>query len=105
MAIDLPGLSSINAGTRSKVGGNTASPKDAVADNPSAKNTQTQPETVKFSSEAQMLSKLEDQLGQLPDTNQERLASIKQAIQNGSFSVNPERIAEKLTSLEGRLFS
>jgi negative regulator of flagellin synthesis FlgM len=106
MAINLTGLSSsVNAGTRSKASDSSANTQQGLADKLPASTAQNQPETVKLSSEAQMLNKLEEQLTKLPDANQERIANIKQSIENGTFSINAERIAEKLTSLEGQLFS
>lgn len=106
MAInDLTGLSSVNAGARSKANSNLASAGNAAAGKQPATSAPAPAETVKFSSAAQMLSKLEEQLPQLPDTDEDRIASIKQAIADGTFSVNPERIATKLTSLEDQLFS
>ncbi|MEH6470268.1 MAG: flagellar biosynthesis anti-sigma factor FlgM [Halopseudomonas sp.] len=103
MAIDLTGLSSVNAGTRSKASTNVASARSGAAEKQPAA-AQTQPETVKLSSEAQMLNKLEEQVAQLPDTDESRIASIKQAVEDGSYSIDPERIASKLTSLEDQLF-
>ncbi len=104
MAIDLTGLPSLNAGTRNKVSSNATSNRgDAGANSPAA-STAPQPETVKLSSQAQMLSKLEERVGQLPEIDESRVASIKQSIEEGSFSIDPERIATKLTALEGRLF-
>lgn len=106
MAINLNGLASMNAGARSKVSDASATVQQGAAEKQSATTAaQNQPTTVKLSSEAQMLSKLEDQLAQLPDADEDRIASIKQAIANGTFSVNPERIASKLASLEDQLFS
>ena len=104
MAIDLNGLSSVNTGTRTKVGNNATSSRGESAGKTPVANAQPQPETVKLSSEAQTLSKLEESVAQLPDVDEAKVASIKQAIEEGSFAVDPERIAAKLTSLEGRLF-
>lgn len=106
MAINFNGLSSASAGTRSKVSDSPASVQQGAAEKqPAITAAQNQPATVKLSSEAQMLSKLEDQLAQLPDADDDRIATIKQAIATGTFSVNPERIAAKLISLEDQLFN
>ncbi|MEH6651585.1 MAG: flagellar biosynthesis anti-sigma factor FlgM [Motiliproteus sp.] len=105
MAIDLSGLSSINAGTRSKVGTNTTNERsEPSGSKTAATSTPSQPETVKLSDQAQTLGKLEEKVSQLPDIDESRVASIRQAIDDGSFSIDPERIAGKLTSLEGSLF-
>ncbi|MFT6916889.1 MAG: negative regulator of flagellin synthesis FlgM [Motiliproteus sp.] len=106
MAINFSGLSSANTDTRSKVSdSSTTSAQQSVADKqPAITATDHQTATVKLSSEAQLLNKLEEQLTQLPDADEGRIATIKQAIANGTFSVNQEQIAAKLTSLEEQLF-
>ena len=106
MAInDLTGLSSVNAGTLGKASSNVAGARDGVTEKQPAATAKTQPETVRLSPQAQMLNKLEEQVAQLPDADADRVSSIKQAIQDGTFSINPERIATKLASLEDQLFS
>ncbi len=106
MAInDLTGLSSVHAGARSKASSHSPGAGTAASGQQPATNAPNPAETVKFSSEAQMLNKLEEQLSELPDTNEGRIASIKQAIADGTFSINPERIATKLASLEEQLFN
>ncbi len=105
MAIDITGLTSINAGSRSKASDSALNSRSgADAGKSTAASAQPQPETVKLSNEAQSLNKLEETLSQLPDIDEGRIASIKQAIDEGSFTIDPERIADKLASLEGRLF-
>lgn len=107
MAIEIAGQLSANASTRNKVSNSASNNHNsdaAVVKNPAATSTQPQPETVKLSDQAQTLSKLEESVAQLPDIDEGRIASIKQAIDDGSYAIDPERIAAKLTSLEDRLF-
>ncbi|MFT5722690.1 MAG: negative regulator of flagellin synthesis FlgM [Motiliproteus sp.] len=106
MAINFNGLSSANTDTRSKVSDASASVQQGVAETqPAITAAHNQAATVQLSSEAQLLNKLEDQLAQQPDADEDRIATIKQAIANGTFSVNQEQIAAKLTSLEDQLFN
>ena len=104
MAIDLTGLSSTpSTNTRSKLEGpgqsNSGKNQQEVSDNAA------QPGTVKFSNEAQSLQKLEEQVGQLPDVNSERVESIKKAIEDGSYGIDAERLATKILDLEGQIYS
>ncbi|HEY5717047.1 MAG TPA: flagellar biosynthesis anti-sigma factor FlgM [Motiliproteus sp.] len=103
MAIDLSGLSSRPTTSGSHRVGN------ASADVSSKANKQEAPssapaETVKLSAEAQTLRKLEEQVAQLPDVDTDRVARIKQAIDDGAYKIDPERVAAKLLQLEDQLF-
>lgn len=51
---------------------------------------------VVLSQEAQSLGRLEDKINALPEVNSERVAEIRQAIAEGRFQINAERIAENL---------
>lgn len=51
---------------------------------------------VVLSQEAQSLGRLEDRINALPEVNSERVAEIRQAIAEGRFQINAERIAENL---------
>jgi negative regulator of flagellin synthesis FlgM len=57
-------------------------------------------DNVVLSSEAQNLVKLQAKISSLPDANLERVATIKQAIAEGRFEINPERIAENMIKQE-----
>jgi negative regulator of flagellin synthesis FlgM len=62
----------------------TATPEPSSKDN------------VVLSSEAQNLVRLQAKISSLPDVNLDRVAAIKQAIAEGRFEINPERIAENM---------
>ena len=66
----------------------TAAPVETAA--PSTKDN------VVLSSEAQNLVRLQAKISSLPDVNLDRVAAIKQAIAEGRFEINPERIAENM---------
>ncbi len=104
MAIEFNGLSPLNTGSRSKVSDSSTSSRSESTAGQKPAAASTQPETVKLSNQAQTLSKLEENVAQLPDIDEGRIASIKQAIDDGSFTIDPERIAGKLASLEDKLF-
>ena len=53
-------------------------------------------DNVVLSAEAQNLSRLQSKLNDLPDVNLERVAAIRQAIAEGRFEIDPERIAENM---------
>lgn len=55
---------------------------------------------VSLTPEAKQLRDLESQVAKLPEVDSNRVNDIKAQLANGSFEVNPERIAEKMMSLE-----
>ncbi|UTA49455.1 flagellar biosynthesis anti-sigma factor FlgM [Simiduia sp. 21SJ11W-1] len=58
-------------------------------------------DNVQLSTEAQRLQKLEENIAQAPEVNEERVAQLKAAIADGSYSVNADRLADKILSSEG----
>ncbi|AHG40199.1 anti-sigma-28 factor FlgM [Pseudomonas syringae CC1557] len=57
-------------------------------------------ETFSLSSEAQQLHKITDKLNDLPTVNSARVAELKQAIADGSYKVDSNRVASKLLNFE-----
>jgi len=99
MAIDLTGLSSTpSTTTRSKLEGPGQSQSGKSQQDVS--DTTSQAGTVTLSSEAQSLQKLEEQVGQLPDVNSERVESIRKAIEDGSYNIDAERLAASMIDFE-----
>jgi negative regulator of flagellin synthesis FlgM len=59
-------------------------------------NSAASGDSVVLSSEAQTLNRLEAQINASPEVDAARVAAIKEAIANGSFEINSERIAERM---------
>ncbi len=63
---------------------------------------QTRQEVV-LSKEAQSMGRLQDKISSLPEVNSERVAEIRQAISEGRFQINAERIAENMLNQDDLL--
>lgn len=58
---------------------------------------------VKFSATVQQLSSLRDELASLKDIDMAKVDEIRQAISDGSYEIDANKIAESLLSLESEL--
>ena len=58
---------------------------------------------VSLTGEALQLKELEAEIANQPVVDSQRVAAIRTAIEDGTFTVNPERIADKMLSLEQAL--
>ena len=67
---------------------------------PSAAKTVAAGEGVRITDSARQLAALEQAIRTLPDVDEARVAAIRSAIENGTYEVSPDRIADKLMRLE-----
>ena len=106
MTIDINNLTStLSGGTKAK-GNAVADATKSGGPSNNADNNQPAASTdgsVNLSDQAQTLSKLESQIKQLPDVEAEKVERIKQAISNGEFEINADRLASKISQLESGL--
>jgi negative regulator of flagellin synthesis FlgM len=102
MVIDFNRLNSGTAVSGTTRTGNTkeTGKTDATVATVASEKTSSTGESVKLSSEAQQLQKITDKLGDLPTVNSARVAELKQAIADGSYKVDSNRVASKLLNFE-----
>jgi negative regulator of flagellin synthesis FlgM len=58
---------------------------------------------VQITGTARQLADLEQKVRDLPAVNSERVSQLRSAIEQGTYTVRPEHIANQLMSLEGDL--
>ena len=75
----------------------------------SADNQQTVPEQksapassagIELSSQAQLLSRLEAEISELPEIDQERVENIRNALNNGTFDIDNSSLAQNILDFE-----
>ncbi len=57
-------------------------------------------DTVSLTDTAARMRSLENTVATMPVVDSQRVAEIKQAIMDGTYEINPERIAEKMLDME-----
>jgi len=58
-------------------------------------------DSVEFSATAQQLSSLQDELASISTVDMGKVDEIRQAISNGSYKIDAQKIADSLLALEG----
>ena len=80
--------------------------KEKSSDNSSSSvesSSRTVSDSVEFSAAAQQLSSLQDELASIDAVDIGKVDEIRQAISNGSYKIDTQKIAESLLALEGEL--
>lgn len=78
--------------------------KDKSSDASSASidsSSRTVSDTVELSTAAQQLASLQDDLASIGAVDMGKVDEIKQAISNGSYKIDTQKIADSLLALEG----
>ena len=94
---DLPtGLAGVGSGSTDKATGASATQAQTPTQ-PGASNTSAE---VEITSAAQLLSSVEQQLANVPEVNQSRVADISQALSDDSYQIDSGRIADGLLAAQ-----
>ena len=80
-------------------------PQDAVSGGPSSDTSKDGSQNVQITGTARQLSDLDQKVRSLPDVNEEKVAALRSAIEQGTYQVRPQHIADQLMSLERTLGS
>lgn len=57
---------------------------------------QPEPDRLELSIQSREISQLDEMIRSTPDVREERIAEVRQAIENGTYNVKAEKIAEKI---------
>ncbi|AOY87866.1 flagellar biosynthesis anti-sigma factor FlgM [Marinobacter salinus] len=61
-------------------------------------------ENVSLSSQAKNLKQLEQKLGDFPEMDDDRIAEIRSALENGTYKVDAEKLAQKMLEMDESIF-
>jgi flagellar biosynthesis anti-sigma factor FlgM len=78
-------------------------PQDSVTGGPAADTSDTGSQSVQITGTARQLAQLDQKLRDLPVINEERVSQLRSAIEQGTYQVRPQHIADHLMSLERTL--
>lgn len=83
--------------------GGSGRAQDPSADKSAASSAASRPAAADAASESARLTRVREQIDSAPEVDMARVEAIKQAIAEGRFPIDPERVAEKFIELEGLL--
>lgn len=61
-------------------------------------------DNVSLSSQAKDLKQLEQKLGDYPEMDDDRIAEIRSALENGTYKVDAEKLAQKMLEMDESIF-
>ena len=82
----------------SNVAGNAASANNNVQQQ--AAQTAARPDTVQLSDQAKAMMKMEQRAAQAPSTNSQKIAQIRAALADGTYTVDAEAVAKKMLDID-----
>jgi negative regulator of flagellin synthesis FlgM len=107
MSVDLNGIGQGQVNTQrttaDKSVGNQ-SPKQAAPEQATAKAQSARGENVNLSSQARNLKQLEQKLGDYPEMDDERIEQIRSALENGTYKIDAEKLAQKMLDMDKSIF-
>ncbi len=92
--------------TGSKQGAPVETPQDDKSGTTTGNtDTNSTTDSVSLTGEARQMQALETRIASAPVVDTQRVQAVRSAVENGTFTINPERIADKMINLEQALTS
>jgi len=98
-------ISGIDSAQISSVGAGRAvqRPQDATSGGVGANTSQGSSQDVQITGTARNLAELEQKVRDLPAVNEQRVSQLRSAIEQGTYQIRPQHIADQLMSMEHAL--
>ncbi|MDI9245271.1 flagellar biosynthesis anti-sigma factor FlgM [Marinobacter sp. CHS3-4] len=87
-----------------KASGSQAPNQTGAEQQAKSQATNARGENVNLSSQAKNLKQLEQQLGDYPEMDDDRIEQIRSALENGSYKVDAEKLAQKMLEMDESIF-
>lgn len=107
MSVDLNGIGQGQVNTQRTTAdkpANTQSAKQAAPEQTNAKAQSARGENVNLSSQAKNLKQLEQKLGDYPEMDDNRIEQIRSQLENGTYKINAEKLAQKMLDMDKSIF-
>ncbi len=106
MSVDLNGIGPGQVNTRTtadKSSGNQGAQAPAT-EQTKAQSPAARGENVSLSNQAKNLKQLEQKLGDYPEMDDDRIAQIRSALEDGSYKIDAEKLAQKMLDMDKSIF-
>lgn len=105
MSVDLNGIGQGQVNTQRTTAEKPASAQNTKQAAPEqAKAQSARGENVNLSSQAKNLKQLEQKLGDYPEMDDDRIEQIRSALENGTYKVDAEKVAQKMLDMDKSIF-
>jgi len=107
MSVDLNGIGPGQVNTpRTTADKSTGSQNAPPASNEQAKaqSQSSRGDNVSLSNQAKNLKQLEQKLGDYPEMDDDRIEQIRSALENGTYKVDAEKLAQKMLEMDKGIF-
>jgi negative regulator of flagellin synthesis FlgM len=99
----LPGSRPVETGNAKGTKGPTATARPASGGSAPASGSATPTDTLKLTDTAARLQRLEAVVADMPAVDQQRVDALRREVASGAYKTDPERVANKLLTLEREL--
>ncbi len=107
MSVDLNGIGQGQVNTQRTTADKPATSQNTGKATPEQANAKAQSargENVNLSSQAKNLKQLEQKLGDYPEMDDGRIEEIRSALENGTYKVDAEKLAQKMLDMDKSIF-
>ncbi|MBW7469658.1 flagellar biosynthesis anti-sigma factor FlgM [Marinobacter sp. F4218] len=107
MSVDFNGIGRGQVNTQRTTADKSTGSQNTQPEPSEQAKTQTQGargDNVSLSSQAKDLKQLEQKLGDYPEMDDDRIAEIRSALENGTYKVDAEKLAQKMLDMDKSIF-